>query len=44
MSIIDAAWHVLEKAGVVADDTLLWVAASTRSYDNAAPRIEIVFS
>ena len=29
---IDSVWHVLEKAGVVADDTLLWVARSSRRY------------
>ena len=32
-AILDSIFHVLEKAGVVADDTLLWVSASTRSYD-----------
>ncbi len=29
-AILDAIWHVLEKAGVVLDDTLLWVTESTR--------------
>lgn len=36
-AIIDAVWHVLEKAGVVTDDTLLWVSESTRGYDKARP-------
>lgn len=42
-AICDAVWHVLEKAGVVADDTLLWPAESTRSYDKHSPRCEIEF-
>jgi len=36
-AIIDALWHVLEKAGVVTDDTLLWVNKSTRDYDKERP-------
>lgn len=32
-AILDAIWHVLEKAGVVTDDTLLWVTQSARSHD-----------
>ena len=36
-AIIDAVWHVLEKAGVVTDDTLLWARESTRSYDKSRP-------
>ena len=42
-AIIDSVWHVLEKSGVVADDTLLWVALSARGYDKENPRCEIVF-
>ncbi len=42
-AICDALWHVLEKAGVVADDTLLWPAESTRSYDKANPSVTITF-
>jgi Holliday junction resolvase RusA-like endonuclease len=40
-AILDAVWHVLEKAGVVADDTLLWPVESIRSYDKDSPRCEI---
>ena len=40
-AIVDAAWHVLEKAGVVADDTLLWPVLSTRSYNKQSPSITI---
>jgi Holliday junction resolvase RusA-like endonuclease len=36
-AIIDALWHVLEKAGVVTDDCHLWVTESSRSYDKARP-------
>ncbi len=36
-AIIDAIWHVMEKAGVVTDDTLLWVVESSRCYDKARP-------
>jgi len=42
-AVLDAVWHVLEKAGVVADDTLLWAAQSSRSYDKAAPGCTITF-
>lgn len=42
-AIIDAIFHVLEKAGVVQDDTLLWVSESSRSYDKDNPRAEILF-
>lgn len=42
-AILDAVWHVLEKAGVVADDTLLWPVESSRSYDKDSPRCEIEF-
>lgn len=40
-AIIDAIFHVLEKAGFVADDTLLWVALSTRVYSKAFPMATI---
>lgn len=42
-AICDAVWHVMEKAGVVTDDTLLWPAESTRSYSKNHPRCEITF-
>ena len=40
-AIVDAIFHVLEKAGVVKDDTLLWITESSRNYDKANPRAEI---
>ena len=40
-AIIDAAFHVLEKAGFTEDDTYLWVKESTRSYDKQNPRLII---
>lgn len=42
-AICDALWHALERAGVVKDDTLLWTAQSSRSYDKAAPGVTITF-
>jgi len=42
-AVLDAVWHVLEKSGVVADDTLLWAVQSSRSYDKAAPGVTITF-
>lgn len=42
-AIIDAIFHVLEKAGVVKDDTLLWVSESTRDYSKESPGAEIIF-
>lgn len=42
-AIIDSIWHVLEKAGVVADDTLLWIAEASRDFDKQAPRAIITF-
>lgn len=36
-AIVDAIFHVLEKAGVVEDDTLLWVSQSSRHYDKDNP-------
>lgn len=43
-AIVDAVWHVLERAGVVTDDTLLWVTKSSRAYDKANPRVELVIT
>jgi len=40
-AIIDAIFHVLEKAGVVKDDTLIWVSKSTRDYDKENPLAEM---
>lgn len=42
-AICDAVWHVLEKAGVVTDDTHLWPAESTRSYSKTTPHCTITF-
>jgi len=42
-AVLDAIWHALERAGVVADDTLLWVTQSSRSYDKAEPGVTIAF-
>ena len=36
-AIVDSIFHCLEKAGVVADDALLWVQWSSRGYDKATP-------
>jgi Holliday junction resolvase RusA-like endonuclease len=36
-AILDSIFHVLEKAGVVSDDTLIWVTESSRSYDKEKP-------
>ena len=41
-AILDSIFHVLERAGVVADDTLIWVTSSSRDYDKARPRACIV--
>lgn len=43
-AIVDAIFHVLEKAGVVKDDTLLWITESSRNYDKANPRAEITIT
>lgn len=40
-AVIDAIFHVLEKVGVVKDDTLLWITDSTRAYDKENPRAVI---
>lgn len=40
-AIMDALFHVLEKAGFCTDDSLLWVAESTRGYDPASPFVRV---
>lgn len=40
-AICDSVWHILEKAGFVSDDTLLWPARSTKGYDRKNPRLTI---
>lgn len=40
-AICDSIFHILEKAGVVADDTFLWMTASSRDYDKENPRAEL---
>ena len=42
-AIIDALFHVLERANIVEDDTFLWVSQSTRGYDKENPRTVISF-
>jgi Holliday junction resolvase RusA-like endonuclease len=42
-AIMDSIFHVLEKAGVVTDDALIWVSESSRGYDKTAPMAEIEF-
>ena len=42
-AIIDSIWHVLEKAGVVADDTLLWVSESSRGFSRENPGATLFF-
>ena len=42
-AICDALWHALERAEVCVDDTLLWPAQSSRSYDKAEPGVTITF-
>jgi Holliday junction resolvase RusA-like endonuclease len=41
--IFDALFHLLEHAQIIADDSLLWVSQSSRSYDKAAPGVTITF-
>lgn len=36
-AILDSIFHVLEKSGVVVDDTQIWCNESTRSYDKEHP-------
>lgn len=43
-AICDAIYHVLERAGVVADDALLWPVRSSRAYDKASPGVEIILT
>jgi len=42
-AIVDAIFHVLEKAGVVTDDWHLWVTESSRGFDKENPRAVITF-
>ena len=42
-AIIDSIFHVLEKSGIVSDDTLIWFTVSSRSYDPEKPRAELTF-
>jgi hypothetical protein len=42
-AILDAIFHVLERAEIVRDDCLIWVTNSTRSYDKANPRAVLTF-
>lgn len=42
-AIIDSIFHCLEKAGVVQDDTFLWISESSRGYDKDNPRAVITF-
>jgi Holliday junction resolvase RusA-like endonuclease len=42
-AICDSIWHVLEKAGVVTDDSILWISDSSRAYDKDSPRATITF-
>lgn len=44
-AVLDAIFHCLEKAGVVEDDTFLWVAQSTRAYSaNGGKAIITIYS
>jgi crossover junction endodeoxyribonuclease RusA len=36
-AILDSIFHVVERAGVVTDDSLIWVVESSRSYDKEHP-------
>jgi Holliday junction resolvase RusA-like endonuclease len=36
-AILDSIFHVLERAGVVKDDSLIWVTESERGYDPKKP-------
>lgn len=36
-AIVDSIFHCLEKAGVVTDDTLIWITSSSRRYDKENP-------
>ena len=37
-AILDSIFHILERAGVVTDDTFLWISSSQRAYDKQNPR------
>ena len=40
-AVLDSIFHILERAGVVVDDTFLWINTSTKAYDKANPRAVI---
>lgn len=42
-AIIDSVFHICEKALVCLDDTLIWVAQSTRTYDKERAGVTITF-
>lgn len=42
-AILDAIFHVFEKAGVVTDDWHLWVSESSRGFDKDCPRAVVTF-
>ena len=42
-AILDSIFHCLEKAGVVTDDTLLWIAKSSRRHDKQNPMARLEF-
>ncbi len=42
-AIIDSIFHVLEKSGLVEDDTLIWVTESARNYDSGNPHATMTF-
>jgi Holliday junction resolvase RusA-like endonuclease len=42
-AIVDSIFHCLEKAGVVTDDTFLWVGRSIRGYDKNHPMARMEF-
>lgn len=42
-AICDSIFHVLERAGVCVDDTLLWPSRSSRDYDKNNPFAKVTF-
>jgi hypothetical protein len=40
-AVLDSIFHILERAGVVVDDTFLWINTSIKAYDKANPRAVI---
>ena len=42
-AVLDAIFHCMERAGVVKDDTLIWVSESSRSYSKENPCAIITF-